>query len=122
MAASGPKNFLKSISRHLFGSSVQRCGWTGPSVCRGPPVAGMGFQRKSHFSWGVPAVGTDPKKKSGSKLLLNRTNGIQYFYWCFNFLMNLIASLSWVFKFVFKSGGDNLSSTGLVKTAEASSW
>jgi hypothetical protein len=81
-----------------------------------------GSKEKVTFSWGVSAVGTDPKKKSGSKLLLNRTNGIQYFYWCFNFLMNLIASLSWVFKFVFKSGGDNLSSTGLVKTAEASSW
>lgn len=82
MAASGPKNFLKSISRHLFGSSVQRCGWMVQAFVWVFLLQEWGSKEKVTFSWGGSAVGTDPKKKSGSKLLLNRTNGIQYFYWC----------------------------------------
>jgi hypothetical protein len=81
-----------------------------------------GSKEKVTFPWGISVVRTGSNEKVRFKIALEPDSRNPVSLPVLNFLMNLIASLWWVFKFVFKSGGDNLSSTGFVKTAEASSW
>ena len=64
---------------------------------------------------------TGPKKKSGSKLLLNRTHGIRISTVLY-FLMNFIPSRLGLGKFVFPPEGDICVSSLVGQNGSASSW